>query len=169
MGKPKRLPPQPVDTALARLVQRMVNMLPGATIGTREKLKDIIQRLQRQLARADDDNRRLNDALRQMQRDFRRLMAPVPRPVGRGKISVGDQAWAVAPELRFSVTYQPMSFSMLLAPKEFARVSRGEISGHTLHALRDAARQIAQEQAAHHEAEILNHTLKALTKEDSHV
>ena len=39
----QRLPPQPVDTALARAVRRLIDRLPGASIGTRRHLEEHLE------------------------------------------------------------------------------------------------------------------------------
>lgn len=164
-SKTPRLPPQPSDTALARSVRRLIDLLPGATIGTRNRMQESIHRLQRQLYRADEENRRLYGKVRQLETDFLRLMAPVPRPFGRSKGRIEDEPWQAAPVIRMSVTYEPMSFAMVISPQDLARAKAGSLSPHTHHVLRKAARQIAQEQAEYHEAEILKATLKSLNIE----
>lgn len=164
-SKMPRLPPQPANTALARFVRRLIDRLPGATIGTWNGMQESIYRLQRRLYRADEDNQRLHGRVRQLETDFRRLMAPVPRPFGMSRGRIEDDPWRAAPVIRMSVTYEPMCFAMVISPQELDRAKAGSLSPHTHHALRKAARQIAQEQAEQHEAEILSATLKSLNIE----
>lgn len=165
--KPLRLPPQPTNTALARLVRRMIDRLPGASIGAWNSLSARADRLQRQLYRADDANCQLHEELARVKTDIRRMMAPVPRPQGRIRARLDDDAWRPAPELRLSVDYEPMRFNMMLNPEELRQISRGELSPATHARLREAAHYIAQEQARHHAAEILRITLETLTKKDA--
>lgn len=165
MRKTPRLPPQPTDTALARSVRRLIDLLPGATIATRNRMQESIHSLQRQIYRADEANHHLYGQVRQLETDFRRLMAPVPRPHGRSKGRIEDHPWQAATVIRMSVTYEPMCFAMAISPQELDRAKTGSLSPHTHHVLRKAARQIAQEQAEYHEAEILKATLKSLNIE----
>lgn len=165
--KPKRLPPQPTDTALARHVRSIIDRLPGATIGAWNALSAHAARLQRQLYRADEDNQRLHGELVRVKKDIRRMMAPVPPPRPLTLARIIDDPFEPSPFITVSVEYMPMRFAMNIGPNDLRKISRGELSPASIAALREAANDIARTHAQHHAAEILRVTLETLTKKDA--
>ena len=76
-----RVKPLPTNTALARLMQRIVDAMPGATVGTLRKLHDRIFELTSQLGYVRRKNQRLEEQVNSLYADIKAMLRDVPGPV----------------------------------------------------------------------------------------
>ena len=152
-----RAKPLPTNTALARLMQRIVDVMPGATVGTLRKLHDRIFELTSQLGYVRRKNQRLEEQVNSLYADLKTMLRDVPGPVifsakmddrhhpeGRGTIRT------------VHVTYLDQSYSMIM----LREINSLAVSEWGEAAIQRAANEIAYAHAAKHAQYIIDATMR---------
>ena len=152
-----RVKPLPTNTALARLMQRIVDVMPGATVGTLRKLHDRIFELTSQLGYVRRKNLRLEEQVNSLYADIKAMLRDVPGPVVFSA-KIGDPQHTDGPGSIRTVhtTYLDQSYSMIM-PREINPLVLS-IWGEA--AIQRAANEIAYAHAAKHAQYIIDATTR---------
>lgn len=152
--KPIRLPPAPVDTALARAVARIVravsDYLPWVL---RDRIR--IHEARHLALRASFET--LEVAYRELARDFRKLMHPPLAPPMYSDLRerIEDRPWGAEIIRDLRVAFEPLRYAIAL-PVDRRQMTLGE---ETLEVLRHLARNIALAHVDQHAEEIYRLTV----------
>lgn len=141
----KRLPPAPTDSALARIVARIV---PGASIARVRALEANIAALKQVRAELTAD-------LRQMERDFSRIVSG-PKPAPTVRYIARPSTFEQGTVHRVAVDFRSLDCNVCVLDRWADGQSLGAVTVHCLH---DAARRIAAAHVPDHAEAIFVQTL----------
>jgi len=164
-----RLPPQPADIAMTRLVQRLVRAAqraartiwawtPAVTNGRHQRTIAALAASERSRARLSIENFDLRNANAALHKDILQMMVPV-RPVVE-EIAVSEIRARQA-AIRISVRFQPVYFQF---ENEDAVLMRSKMSPHTECALRMAANRLTRVHADELAEQIFEVTMQQRTR-----
>lgn len=158
--KTKRLPPQPVDTALARLVRRLVDRLPGASIGRVRRMEQFAAKQDNAISKLWAEKRDLEFHLEHLHRDIRKLAQRVPPPmIERVKVTDFTDEITLNDIRKVSVTYLPQFYCCARPYLGRRMINPHELSEWGRRALEQSAREIATAAAKTHAQYIIDATL----------
>lgn len=167
MAKQTRLPPQPLDNALARAVRLIVDAMPLVTIGRhRREMEQAAQTHAKEAARLRDEIYALDETMRHVRKDFHRIMATVHMPQVYVQTGQVDGPLDDTKRTRISVQYEPLWFEF---PQPEKGIPRSELHQRTQYIISRAAREIAHVQADRHAEQIEKLTYHRFTKEKTNV
>lgn len=165
----KRLAPQPVDTALARAVRRLIDRLPGASIGTRRNLEEDlayshkVERLA--VAEATEAKRRAYECageMRHMARRFAKGNAiPFP-PIDVLRCVNAENPLTGEPGHRITVSFRPLAVEYRVHRSDSHGKAKPELDNVLRHYLREATRELAQLNAEEVRAAMFDHLCMTL-------
>lgn len=154
-----RVKPLPTNTALARLMQRIVDVMPGATVGTLRKLHDRIFELTSQLGYVRRKNQRLEEQVNSLYADLKTMLRDVPGPVIDFVTMVDEHKPHDMSIIRtIHVTYQNLSYASSM-PDQLRRDGI-PLSVWGAEAIQRAANKIAYDHAAKHAQYIIDATMR---------
>lgn len=152
-----RLPPQPVDTALSRAVRRLIDRLPGATIGQRRWIEDALARSQvaerRACVEASEARREAYQRAEEMRHMAMRFASanrmPLPM-VDRMSCVVADDTLTSETVYRLAIDFQPVRYAFLHNGRGLEKSGRLDLD----QAVRDNLKHAASKMAAMHADEV---------------
>lgn len=157
---PNRLSPQPVDTALARLVRRLVDRMPGASIGRVRRMEQFAAKQDNAIRRLWDEKRNLEFHLEHLHRDIRKLTVRVPPPtIDRVTVTYFRSDSTMDEIRKVKVTYIDQTYCCASPYLGRRMVNPHELSERGRRALEQSACEIATATAKTHAQYIIDATL----------
>lgn len=162
----KRLPPQPVDTALARAVRRLIDRLPGASIGTVRDLKESLEysrKVERlALAEAICAKREAYERAREMRHMAHKFAAAtgIPFPsIDILRLANADNPLTGERGHRISVSFKPVHVEFRL-PRDMRGDGSAPLDDMLRRYLQDASDELAKFHAEELRTLIFNHVCR---------
>lgn len=158
--KPGRLPPQPTDTALARLVRRIVDAMPWVMARNLRKARETVARQSGQISSLIHEYYMLRS-------DYRKLLEAghpgVSPKLERADMAFERSEYRMEAVLRVGVSYEPRNVAMLVPAWAFRDV---RISAAAAEALQMAATDLARSYVSQHRDNIIRVALAGRTIEE---
>lgn len=159
--KQVRLPPQPTDTALARLVRRMIDRIPAVSIGRHRKLEKREHETWLKLTQLRHQYIDLERHCDQLFEDLKEIAADFA-PNYDVKVSMYRDDASTELHVRTAVDFQRVNYEWRLPRKLERDMNPKELRGYTSDAMRRAAREIADRHCAELELAIFDQSLRNL-------